>query len=653
MPKPATTPSPRVLMVLPGPLDAPRAAIWAKRQVDSLAGEVAVVDVFGFDDRRSLRGLVRGALGLRRAAEERAANLVHVHFGSAQALAAVLASPVPVVVSYCGSDLLGNYDEAGRPTLAGRVSVLFSRVAALGARRTIAKSDELRRALRLPWIAARCTVIPNGVDLAVFRPRPRADARRALGWDDDPVALFVDNGAHVKDPALARASFEHARRRLPSLRLHVVGGVAPELMPLLYAAADVLLVTSRHEGSNNAIKEAIACDLPVVTTDCGDARERLAGVRPSFVCGRDPIELGARVAEIAAARRRSDGSNHVEPIDLRAVARRVATVYESALAGGAPKPGLAAPRPGGAPTAPVPAHEYAAALEAAGTRVVLGEHGVLWLAHERAAMMRAPTSLLEPPTDLELRRVFREGRCAVATYLLAPSDARPANAALYVARGPGHELERLSKPARRDARRALRSLEIRFIPPEVVLAKGLRAFADTRARVGLADGTEAHFRSRFEAFFAHPAHFAAGAFAGDELVAFMTLRAIDDVAEIEGSFSSDSHRAACPVDGLAHVVLDELLGRRGFTSVGYGLSSIQADGDAPGLHHFKLKVGFESIPVHRAFVFHPALRFSANQAVLRGVRVALRLRPGDRMLRKAEGVIAAALGERERRESPT
>ncbi|WP_447603637.1 glycosyltransferase [Nitrospira sp. Nam80] len=278
-------------------------------------------------------GLVSGGLDIRRQAREFEADLVHVHFGAAQAVVSVVFSDRPVIISFCGSDLLGNYDPLGRKTWSGWLSGVLSRIGAIGCHRAIAKSEELRHALWLLRLRNKCEVIPNGVDLDLFRPILRDEARAALGWHHrDPVILFMDRkGAWVKDPALAYAAYEAAKKKIGDLRLYVLENESPKSMPLLYNAADALLITSRHEGSNNTIKEALACNLPVVATACGDAHERLAGVRNSYVCTRDPDDFARRIEHIVSRRERSDGRDHIQGLSLERVAIKIKQTYEMVL----------------------------------------------------------------------------------------------------------------------------------------------------------------------------------------------------------------------------------------------------------------------------------------------------------------------------------
>lgn len=323
----------RILMVLANMGDSDRPAVWATRQIESLRKLGIETEIFLFKNRRSLPGLVRGGLALRRMAHDFNADLVHVHFGAAQCVVGVLFAGKPVVISFCGSDLLGNYDSTGEKTWSGRLSGMLSRVGAVGCRRAIAKTQELKESLWLSGLRKKCDVIPNGVDLDLFRPMSQAEARAALGWDHkDSVVLFMDRkGAWVKDPVLAQAAYQEARKMVGDLRFYVIEHEPPDRMTYLYNAADALLLTSRHEGSNNTIKEALACNLPIVATDCGDTRERLNGVDGSYVCTRDPHDLGQRLFQIATSRERSDGRRHVQELALDKVAHRIKRTYEAVL----------------------------------------------------------------------------------------------------------------------------------------------------------------------------------------------------------------------------------------------------------------------------------------------------------------------------------
>lgn len=258
--------------------------------------------------------------------------------------------------------------------------------------------------------------------------------------------------------------------------------------------------------------------------------------------------------------------------------------------------------------------------------------------------MRRPTFCLAPPTAHEVREVLWQGRAALASYLLDPDELHQANAYLYICTDQSYALEKLPPAMRRNVRRGLKELTIVPLTSKQVLAQGVQAFCDTRRRVGLSDGTSEEFQRRFAARANLPEAVYLGAWKNDQLAAFLSVIEVDDWAEI-GCYSADTLLQYRPNDTLMYSALTHYLVERKYRLVSYGLSSIQAESNAAGLHRFKIKVGFEARPVHRAFVPHPLLRPFANRLTLWGVNTALRFRPGDRRLKKAGGVIASILGD--------
>jgi len=289
--------------------------------------------------------------------------------------------------------------------------------------------------------------------------------------------------------------------------------------------------------------------------------------------------------------------------------------------------------------------EYAAEQSQNGARVLPGTSGTLWVQQESGAMTRLPTFHLAPPTSGELRQLFWKGKVAVAGYLLEPDQQRNANAWLYICADRGYSLDKLAPAMRRNVRRGLKELRIEPVSAKELLVHGVQAFCDTRRRVGLSDGTPEHFRRRFTARAKCSGHVFLGAWKDDELAAFLSITEVDDWAEIEGCFSADALLNFRPNDTLMYRALSHYLVEKGGRVVCYGLSSIQADSNAVGLHAFKTKVGFEAKPVHRSFMLHPLLRPFGNRLTLLGLKAGLHWRPRERRLKKAEGMLASILGE--------
>lgn len=253
-------------------------------------------------------------------------RLIHSH-GGETALVARFFWGAPVLASYLGTDILGPQEGSRRIRIKCLVRSWILRCHAPCLTATTTKSREMaallpRRAQRRNW------VIPDGVDRRKFRPIGRDDARRHIGWSaDDVVVISVGNRVPLKRLWLADEATKLAAREVHGLQWKVISDVLPSEMPFLYNGADCLIHTSASEGSPNAIKEALACNLPVVATQAGDISELLNGVKPSAVCPPQSSRLAFELVECIRARQRSNGRDLTRHLDMEAISKRVCDCY--------------------------------------------------------------------------------------------------------------------------------------------------------------------------------------------------------------------------------------------------------------------------------------------------------------------------------------
>jgi hypothetical protein len=296
---------------------------------------------------------------------------------------------------------------------------------------------------------------------------------------------------------------------------------------------------------------------------------------------------------------------------------------------------------------PLSTSAFALELSKTGLKVVPGATGTFWLECDSLAMVRLPYFCVVAPEQGELASLLWTARAAVANYIVEPDKLHPANAWLYVSQASSYSVERLSKAARRDLRRAQRKLRIDFIEWSTLLNHGFPAFSQTFERNGLRYGTFEHFRRGVELCSGNAGRHVIGAWKDDVLVAFMRFMVVDDWVQIEGCCSTNDDRGLCPNDGLVHHLLNYFLVQRRFQLACYGLSSVKLGEGEAGLHTFKKKVGFEAIPVHRTFILHPLIRPFANRLTLRILNTAVRFRSIADRVKKAHGLLACFLGEKQ------
>jgi glycosyltransferase involved in cell wall biosynthesis len=285
-----------------------------RNQADSLrklGTEVLVYEILG----KGVAGYLKHLFRLRRYIRRTGVSMVHAHYGLSGILAS-LAGARPLVVSLMGSDLY----------LSGFMRFwvrLFSRFFWSV---TIVKSDEMFRLLGNP----RAKVLPNGVDLDLFKEMPREEARERLGftmprniiWASDPVRK-------VKNFLLAREAC--LLLNCNETELQVVKDVDPGEMALYLNASDVLLLTSHWEGSPNVVKEALACNIPVVSTPVGDVEGFITGVSGCLVCPPNAKALALGLEKALAINGRSNGRERILPLDSRLVAGQILSIYNSLL----------------------------------------------------------------------------------------------------------------------------------------------------------------------------------------------------------------------------------------------------------------------------------------------------------------------------------
>jgi hypothetical protein len=132
----------RVLVVTamyPTP-EKPASGTFVKEQVDSLREAGVDVDVFAFDGKGSARNYLKAGMTLRRILSEKPYDLIHAHYGLTGG-AALMQTRCPVVITFHGSDLLGEVGLQYKYTLAGKAKTIISRGAAVGASERIVVAD--------------------------------------------------------------------------------------------------------------------------------------------------------------------------------------------------------------------------------------------------------------------------------------------------------------------------------------------------------------------------------------------------------------------------------------------------------------------------------------------------------------------------------
>ena len=307
----------KVLFVASGNKSVGRVSAFVQSQFDSLKEEGLEMVLFPVVGH-GWKGYARNLRTLRRLIKTEKPDVVHAHYSSCGYLASLasLGLKTKTVVS-----ILGSFPRKSRKLKLVRFCIDHIWDA------TIVKSERTRSQLHrdLP-------VIPNGVNLDRFTIIDQEEAREMVGFEKDKKYVIF-----VSDPARPEKQFGLAQEAVnqlndSSMQLVPVYNKAHDEVVNYMCAADVLIMTSSSEGSPNVIKEAMACNCPIVMTDVGDVRWVTDGVEGTYVSPSfSPVEIAGLLEKALAFRSRTTGREKVLGLGLasKQVAKRIISVYRT------------------------------------------------------------------------------------------------------------------------------------------------------------------------------------------------------------------------------------------------------------------------------------------------------------------------------------
>lgn len=321
----------RVLMITSGwpQPGKPQTTHFVKRQAEYLRRAGVDVEVFQFRGLGKLRNYLSAWRQVRPLIRSGRYDLVHAQFGQSGLLA--LPKRLPLVVTFRGDDIQGIISDGhGRVALHGQILRTLCRWVGRKADAVVVVSEHMKAHFHTQ---APVTVLPSGLDFNLFRNIPRDEARRRLDWPlDRRFVLFAGNPENPRKRfAIAKAAVDILNEGLPT-ELVVAWGVPHSTMPLYMSACDALVFTSIQEGSPNVVKEALACDLPVVSVAVGDVPDRLREISGCELCPDDrPAAIAASLERVLKRGGRVAGRQAVQHLAEEAITQGLIGVYRAAL----------------------------------------------------------------------------------------------------------------------------------------------------------------------------------------------------------------------------------------------------------------------------------------------------------------------------------
>ncbi|MDP9381937.1 MAG: glycosyltransferase [Chloroflexota bacterium] len=306
-----------VTNMYPSP-EMPSFGTFVYDQVAALRQAGVEIDVLFFNGRKSKLNYVPAFFRYWRLLLTRRYDLVHAHY----VLSGVVARAQwgrRLVLTHHGPEALGQ-PRWQRP-ICKLMTPLCDEV--------IHVSEEVRQALKDEdgW------VIPCGVNLSDFELLPRDEARERLGLPKGK-RLVLWAGEHWRPEKrfdLVEQAMDRVKEQLPDVELVLLTKKPHDVVPVYMNACDAFVLASSLEGSPMVIKEAMACNLPIVSVRVGDVPDVIGETPGCALAEREAEDIATKLVEILREPKRTDGRNRIAHLQHHRIAQRIVQVYARAI----------------------------------------------------------------------------------------------------------------------------------------------------------------------------------------------------------------------------------------------------------------------------------------------------------------------------------
>ncbi|MCD4819023.1 MAG: glycosyltransferase family 4 protein [Candidatus Cloacimonetes bacterium] len=270
---------------------------------------------------KGIKGYLKNISVLRKIIITNNYDLIHAHYSMSAYITSLasLGMRVPIVCSLMGSDIQTN--KFNKLIINFFYRYLW--------KRTIVKSERMKTHICLK----NTKVIPNGVNLLQFNKIEKNKAQDLLGFDKNKKnIIWVSNPKrYEKNYKLALNAINFLKT--DTIKLNIVNGVDYQDIPKYMYAADLLILTSLWEGSPNVIKEAMACNCPIVSTDVGDVRWIIGNTIGCFITLFDSQDVANNIQKVLNNGTRTNGRERIITLGLDSVtiAKKIIKIYNEVL----------------------------------------------------------------------------------------------------------------------------------------------------------------------------------------------------------------------------------------------------------------------------------------------------------------------------------
>ena len=301
----------RILIVASGNSD--QISPFVKEQAQSLVKKGVIVDFFLIKGK-GLFGYLRNYFYLSDKLKNKKYDILHAHYGLSGLLATMQLS-VPVIITFHGSDI------------NMKKNYIFSRIASKLSTVNIFVHPKLSEKLKV--YREPLNIIPCGVNDDLFFPIPKSEAKIKLGWNAETRYVLFSSAFDnkIKNVSLANSALS----QIDNYQLIELKGYRKEQINLLLNASDLLLVTSYSETGPIIVKEALACNCPIVSTNVGDVKKLTSNIRNCYVTSYEANDVMRKINLVLMRSKRTNGRKVIKDFTLDKIAIKILPIYKSVL----------------------------------------------------------------------------------------------------------------------------------------------------------------------------------------------------------------------------------------------------------------------------------------------------------------------------------
>jgi teichuronic acid biosynthesis glycosyltransferase TuaC len=180
--------------------------------------------------------------------------------------------------------------------------------------------------------------LPNGVNLDFFKPLDMTMSRNRLGLDLNKIYILFVSSNYIRkqkryDKFLKTLKILKDKYLYQNIEELKMINVERKYIPDYFNSANLHLLTSDFEGSPNSVKESLACNTPVVSTNVGDVKRLLGNMEASFVSEKNTAEELAYLVDKSLKKEIEEGTSQIIKLNLdsKSVSIKLKNIYKSLI----------------------------------------------------------------------------------------------------------------------------------------------------------------------------------------------------------------------------------------------------------------------------------------------------------------------------------